>query len=83
MASLKVRPKPKVFKESGSPFDATDFDSITTKPGGHETVPKPGTDVAAFSHSKTISKPSPSMHLKAYWHRGNVVTQAEIGTDCF
>lgn len=65
MASLKVRPKPKIFKESGSAFDATDFDSITQKPGGHDVVPKPGTDVAAFSHSKTISKPSPADHLRA------------------
>lgn len=65
MASLKVRPKPKIFKESGSPFDATDFDSITQKPGGHDVVPKPGTDVSAFSHSKTISKPLPSAHLKS------------------
>ena len=28
MASLKVNPTLKIFKETGSAFDATDFDSI-------------------------------------------------------
>lgn len=65
MASLKVRPKAKVFKESGSPLDATDFAAISTRAGGHDTVPKPTAEISAFSHSKKINKPNPNSHLKS------------------
>lgn len=64
MANLKVRPKAKVFLESGSPLDATDFAKITTRAGSHDTVPKPHAEISAFSHSKSISKPNPESHLK-------------------
>jgi hypothetical protein len=64
MSSLKVRPKPKIFLESGSPLDATNFESIKERAGSHDTVPKPKADVGAFSHSKSISKPNPENHLK-------------------
>jgi len=64
MGDLKIIPKKKIFKESGSPFDATDFESITQRPGGHDVVPKPTTNIGAFSLSKKINKPDSSMPLK-------------------
>ena len=58
-STLSLMPKGKVFKESGSAFDATNFEAIKSKAGGHETVPRRDIDVSAFSLSKKTNRMSP------------------------
>lgn len=63
-STLNLTSKGRVFAESGSCFDATNFDVIKTKPGGHETVPKRQIDISAFSLSKRTGKVDPSRFLE-------------------
>ena len=58
-STLSLMPKGKIFKESGSAFDATDFAAIKSKAGGHETVPRRNVDVSAFSLSRKTGRVDP------------------------
>ncbi|CAM9752537.1 unnamed protein product [Chrysoparadoxa australica] len=62
--SIKIRENRVLFKETGSPFDATPVDRILQKAGGHDTLPSKAIDVSAFSHSKRTNKPVPQEFLK-------------------
>ena len=63
-STLSLMPKGKTFKESGSAFDATEFDAIKIKAGGHEVVPRRQIDVSAFSLSKKTGKVDPHDFVK-------------------
>ncbi|CAM9340964.1 unnamed protein product [Discosporangium mesarthrocarpum] len=62
--SIKIRDKPSVCKETGSPFDATPIHAIQLRPGGHDTLPAKPIDVSAFSYSKQTARPGPQVFLK-------------------
>jgi len=64
MSNLKVQSKPKIFLETGSAFDATDFARIKERAGSHERIPTKEVDVSAFSFSKNTGKPSPKEFVK-------------------
>ena len=66
MASLKVRKKAKIFKETGSAFDATNFDVITERAGSTERIPTKEVDTSAFSYSMKTVKPLPSNYMKKH-----------------
>lgn len=62
--SLTVVEKAKILKETGAPFDATDFEKIKGKAGGHETVPRREIDISAFSYSRALKKPKTTDYMK-------------------
>ena len=66
MASdLTVQERRKVFVETGSPLDATDFSKIRVRPGANVSPAMP-IDVSAFSFSKRTEKPSPEKYVKKH-----------------
>ncbi|CAM9256433.1 unnamed protein product [Scytosiphon promiscuus] len=71
--SIKIREKHKIFKETGSPFDATPIHSIKLRPGGHDTLPAKPIDVSAFSYSKRTAHQSPHSFLKRGTGNGGTV----------
>ncbi len=73
-SSLKVQQKPKIFVESGSPFDATNFETIKTRPGGHDCIPTKNVDISAFSYSKRTDKPSPKNFVKSHTGFGGTIS---------
>ena len=75
MSFLKIIEAPKIFKETGSAFDATDFDKIKTKPGGHECVPSRDIDISAFSYSKKTPKGDTSVFLKRKTGNGGTMVR--------
>jgi len=62
-SDIRVRPKPEIFKETGSCFDATSLDHIKERAGGHNFVEK-NVNVSAFSLSKKTLKQVPTNFLK-------------------
>ncbi|CAM9331599.1 unnamed protein product [Phaeothamnion confervicola] len=62
--SIKVRERPQICKETGSPFDATNIAAIKQRPGGHDSLPSKPIEVSAFSFSKRTNKPIPTSFLK-------------------
>jgi hypothetical protein len=66
MASLKVQQKAKIFKETGSAFDATDFESIRERAGSTEKLPTKEIDTSAFSYSQKTKKNMPSEFMRKH-----------------
>ncbi|CAM9538606.1 unnamed protein product [Ascophyllum nodosum] len=62
--SIKIREKPKINKETGSPFDATPIHLIQVRPGGHDILAAKPIDVSAFSYSKRTAQRNPRSFLK-------------------
>ena len=81
MTDLRLQPRRKPFKETGSPFDATDMASITVRPGGHFSS---GIDLdsgaGAFGQSKKGTKVSPHDFMKKGTGLGGTVVPAKINT---
>jgi len=79
MASdLKVQPKPKIFAETGSAFDATDFSRIKDRPGGHSNVPTKPVEISAFSYSRKTSRPSPTGFMKKHTGFGGTLVSRRV-----
>ena len=55
-SDLRLNPRKKVCRETGSAFDTTNMQTITQRPGGHHLGPGMDADVGAFSFSKKASK---------------------------
>lgn len=58
MSDLRLNPRRKVCRETGSAFDATNMSTIKERPGGHHRGPGMESDVSAFSYSKKSGKSS-------------------------
>lgn len=71
-SDLTVQERRKIFVETGSPLDATDFSKIRSRPGVHSTSTQP-IDVSAFSFSKRTEKPSPEKYVKKHTGFGGTI----------
>ena len=71
-SDLTVQERRKIFVETGSPLDATDFSKIRSRPGVHSSSTKP-IDVSAFSFSKQTEKPSPEKYVKKHTGFGGTI----------
>lgn len=74
--SIKIREKPTIFKETGSPFDATPIHSIKLRPGGHDTLSAKPIDISAFSYSRKTAQQNPQSFLKRGTGNGGTVIPA-------
>lgn len=63
-SDLKVRAKGVLNKETGSCFDTTPVNFISTRPGGHDMLPPKKIDPSAFSGTKVTSKITTDEFLK-------------------
>lgn len=63
-STLKILEKPKIFRETGSAFDATEIEKIKQRAGGHDVLPKRQIDITAFSYSKRTNKHDTNDFLK-------------------
>lgn len=77
-SSLKISKTAKKNPETGSCFDATNFGTIKVRAGGYSNEPTISSDVAAFSHSKSTSKISPTNFMKKGTGLGGTVRTAEL-----
>jgi len=83
-STLSLMPKGKIFKESGSAFDATDFEAIKIKAGGHETVPRRSIDVSAFSLSRKTGRIEPQQFIKkGTGNGGTLLPKPELTPSAF
>jgi hypothetical protein len=76
-SSLKIQKSRKRNPETGSCFDATNFEKITTRPGGYSNDAASSTDVSAFSLSKSTLKLSPTNFVKKGTGLGGTVRNLE------
>eukprot|EP00341_Mesodinium_pulex_P000796 CAMPEP_0116936002 /NCGR_PEP_ID=MMETSP0467-20121206/30622_1 /TAXON_ID=283647 /ORGANISM="Mesodinium pulex, Strain SPMC105" /LENGTH=302 /DNA_ID=CAMNT_0004617489 /DNA_START=47 /DNA_END=955 /DNA_ORIENTATION=- len=81
MTDLRLQPRRKPFKETGSAFDATDMASITVRPGGHFASPGVDVDAGGFSGSKKTMNKGTSGFLKKGTGLGGTVVPAKINTE--
>lgn len=73
MTTLKIIGASKIFKETGSVFDATEIAKITERAGSHDVVPTRNIDPSAFSYSKKTGKPDPMNFTKKYTGTGGTL----------
>jgi len=76
MSDIKVRPKPSKFKQTGSPFDATNLNSIKERAGGHDTCITREIDVSAFSLSKITSRKTTENYTRKGTGTGGTIVKA-------
>jgi hypothetical protein len=78
MASdLTVQERRKIFIETGSPLDTTDFSKIKVRPGAHNSAPQ-SIDVSAFSFSKRTERSSPEKFIKKHTGSGGMLVSLQI-----
>jgi len=63
-STLKVIPKGKILKETGSAFDTTEIGKIKTRAGSHDIIPVREIDASAFSFSKNTGSPKAGSFVK-------------------
>ena len=80
MASLKVQQKPKVFKETGSAFDATNFDMIKERAGSTERLPVKDVDTSAFSYSQKTRRRHPTDFQRKHTGFGGSMRSDSLAT---
>ena len=61
---LRVRQRQVHFAETGSCFDSTNFEAITVRAGGHESLPRRRVNAEAFGNSRRTRRELPSDFLK-------------------
>jgi hypothetical protein len=78
-SDLTVQEPRKIFKETGSPLDTTDFSRITVRAGAHDTRVKP-VDISAFSFSKRTSRQSPEKFVKKHTGFGGMLVSILVAS---
>jgi hypothetical protein len=62
--SMSVRQRQVHFAETGSCFDSTNFEAITVRAGGHESLPRRRVNAEAFGNSRRTGRKTPTDYLK-------------------
>ncbi len=79
-STLRVQKPSKVFKETGSVFDATDLARIKERAGSHDCVPRRMADVGAFSISRRTERPDPVSFQKKHTGTGGTLMREQTVT---
>lgn len=80
-SDLTVQERRKIFLETGSPLDTTDFSKIKVRAGAHLPQSKP-IDVSAFSYSRQTERQSPDKFVKKFTGTGGMLVLYETLNDC-
>lgn len=62
--NMSVRQRQVHFAETGSCFDSTNFEAITVRAGGHESLPRRRVNAEAFGNSRRTGRKTPTDYLR-------------------